>query len=262
MTYIFPEITATRFDRIMGSGRTQPCLMVCEDAEGEEIEVVVKLRKHPQIAPGGLLCEAFSALLAMELDLPVSKPYRVLVTPEFSATLITGALSEIMKHSVGLNFGSAKWQAGTTIWAKDKQPNREQRGFVEEIYAFDAITQNPDRRSNNPNCAFLGSDIMIFDHEQTFSHFLSIVQSNPWEENSFGFLSNHLFGQALRGGNLKLDRLQGALAVIDADRINAWLEIIPKEWEGDIITGKRIKDYLLQCIENFDKIHLQLEKTL
>lgn len=54
------NISATRFSKVMGSGRTQPCLMVCEDEAGEEVEVVVKLRKHPQILPGGFVADAMA----------------------------------------------------------------------------------------------------------------------------------------------------------------------------------------------------------
>lgn len=51
---MIPELSATRFSKVMGSGRTQPCLMVCEDEAGEEVEVVVKLRKHPRILTGAV----------------------------------------------------------------------------------------------------------------------------------------------------------------------------------------------------------------
>ena len=62
---MFELLTAIRFEKVMGSGRTQPCLLVCENEAGEEIEVVAKLRGHPQIMPGGLLAEAVASLLAL-----------------------------------------------------------------------------------------------------------------------------------------------------------------------------------------------------
>lgn len=34
---MIPELSATRFSKVMGSGRTQPCLMVCEDEAGEVV---------------------------------------------------------------------------------------------------------------------------------------------------------------------------------------------------------------------------------
>jgi hypothetical protein len=51
-------LTAIRFERVMGSGRTRPCLLGCQNEAGEEVEVVTKLRGQPQLMPGGLLAEA------------------------------------------------------------------------------------------------------------------------------------------------------------------------------------------------------------
>ena len=31
---MLPEVTAIRFEKVMGSGRTQPCLMICENEAG------------------------------------------------------------------------------------------------------------------------------------------------------------------------------------------------------------------------------------
>ncbi len=63
---MLPLLTTNRFQKVMGSGRTQPCLLVCDNEAGEEIEVVAKLRGHPQMMPGGLLAEAVSSLLALD----------------------------------------------------------------------------------------------------------------------------------------------------------------------------------------------------
>ena len=81
---MLPYLTATRFLKVMGSGRTQPCLMACEDAEGEEIEAVVKLRGHPQIAPGAFASEAMCSLFALDLGLPVQQRFPELKPPTTS----------------------------------------------------------------------------------------------------------------------------------------------------------------------------------
>jgi hypothetical protein len=38
------QLTASQFLRPMGNGRTRPLLLGCEDAAGDEFEVVAKLR--------------------------------------------------------------------------------------------------------------------------------------------------------------------------------------------------------------------------
>ncbi len=165
-------LTATRFEKVMGSGRTQPCLLVCENEAGEEVEVVAKLSGHPQIMPGGLLAEAVASLLALDLDLPVQRPYQIAIEKAFADTVPDAPLRSVIQQSEGLNFGSVKWAPGYTIWPRDKTPSRDMKQGLMEVFAFDGLIQNPDRRAVNPNCAFLGSNLLIFDHESAFSQFM------------------------------------------------------------------------------------------
>jgi hypothetical protein len=255
-------LSATRFEKVMGSGRTQPCLLVCENEAGEEVEVVAKLRGHPQIMPGGLLAEAVASLLALDLDLPVQTPYRIAIERAFADTVPDAGLRAIIQKSVGLNFGCAKWAPGCTIWPRDKTPSRDMKQSLMEVFAFDGLIQNPDRRQINPNCAFLGNDLVLFDHESAFSHFMSIVPVVPWEAGGLGFLKDHIFFHALRGGNLALDRFQGALEAIGEARIAEYIQSIPAEWNGQASTGKKIQTYLTDCMVNFQGIRLQLETLL
>jgi len=255
-------LIATRFEKVMGSGRTQPCLLVCENEAGEEVEVVAKLRGHPQIMPGGLLAEAVSSLLALDLDLPVQTPYRVEIEKAFADALPDAALRTVIQKSEGLNFGSAKWAPGYTIWPRDKTPSRDMKQSLTEIFAFDGLIQNPDRRQANPNCAFLGTDLRIFDHESAFSHFMSILPVAPWDTGGLAFLKDHIFFQSIRGGNLALDRFQGALEAVDESRLDAYIEAVPKEWNGQTTTGPKIKTHLMECIANFQHIRLQMETLL
>lgn len=259
---MLPEVTAVRFEKVMGSGRTQPCLMVCEDATGEEVELVVKMRGHLQIPPGGLMAEAMTSLLAIDLDLPVQTPYRVRIEREFADTVPDAALREVIVRSVGLNFRCEKWKPGYTIWPRDKRPSRGMRQTAMEVFAFDGLIQNPDRRAVNPNCVYLGDDLLLYDHESAFTHFLTILSKPLWESGGVDFLKQHIFWQALRGESLELGRLQGSMEAIDADRITEYLQSIPDEWNGQAITGDGIQSHLLDCIANFKLIQLQLQATL
>jgi hypothetical protein len=56
-----PKVTAVRFDRRLGSGRTKPCIIFAETEEHEELELVVKLAAGCELR--GLICEAFASLL-------------------------------------------------------------------------------------------------------------------------------------------------------------------------------------------------------
>ncbi len=256
---MLPLITATRFLKVMGSGRTQPCLMACEDAEGEEIEAVVKLRRHPQIAPGAMVAEAICSLLAADLDLPVQQPYRIQIDREFAATVPDGTVRPIIESSAGLNFGSRKWGPGYTIWPRDKTPPRAMRQAAMEIFAFDGLIQNADRCGENPNCVFLGDEFLLYDHESAFSNLFVLFAKAPWEPGGLDFLKGHIFWNVLRGEALVLDRLHGALEALDEARFQAYIESIPAEWDGEAITRAKAAENLLKCIPEFDQFKLQLQ---
>lgn len=256
---MLPLLTATRFLKVMGSGRTQPCLMACEDDEGEEVEAVVKLRGHPQIAPGAFASEALCSLLASDLDLPVPQPYRVQIDRDFAATVPDPNLRPIIQKSVGLNFGSRKWEPGHTIWPRDQTLPRAMRQTAMEIFAFDGLIQNADRRAINPNCVFLGDEFLLYDHEAAFSNFLVLFAKPPWEPGGLDYLKDHIFRDALRGQALELDRLQGALEALDAPRFQAYIDAIPPDWDGETITRAKSAEHILNCIPEFDRIKLQLQ---
>ena len=259
---MLPLLSATRFSKVMGSGRTQPCLMVCEDEAGEEVELVVKLRKHPQILPGGFVAEAMASFLARDLGLPVQQPYRVQISKEFAQTVPDAGLRAIVEQSVGLNFGCAMWGPGHTIWPRDQSLPKAMKRTAMEIFAFDGLIQNPDRRAVNPNCAYLGDDFLLYDHESAFSNFLALFAKPPWEPGGLDFLKDHIFRHALRGEALELDRLQGALEALDGGRFQEYVQNVPAEWDGEAITRENVAEYLLNCLPHFDRIKLQLQSVL
>ena len=236
--------------------------MVCEDGEGEEVEVVVKLRGHQQILPGGFVAEAMASLLAQDLDLPIQRPFQVAISKEFAQTVPDAGLRAIVERSEGLNFGCEKWGPGYTIWPRDKMLPKAMRQAAMEIFAFDGLIQNPDRRAVNPNCVFLGGDFLLYDHESAFSNFFAIFAKSAWEPGGLDFLSDHIFRHALRGHGLELDRLQGAFEALDASRFQAYLQQVPADWDGEAITRERVAELLLNCLPHFDRIKLQLQSVL
>ena len=236
--------------------------MACENAEGEEIEAVVKLRGHPQIAPGAFASEAMCSLFASDLGLPVQQPYQVQIDRDFASTVPDTNLRPIIEDSSGLNFGCEKWGPGYTIWPRDQNPPRVMRQAAMEIFAFDGLIQNPDRRAVNPNCVFLGDEFLLYDHEAAFSHFLAIFAEPPWKPSGLDNLNEHIFRDVLRGQALELDRLQGALEALDSNRFQDYIENIPAEWDGEAVTRTKAAEHLLNCIPQFDRIKLQLLSML
>lgn len=79
------QVTAVRFDRRMGSGKTWPCLLSClrSSSEDDELEIITKFSGGCERKVGGLVAEAIAAMLASDLDLPIPEPVLVEFDTEF-----------------------------------------------------------------------------------------------------------------------------------------------------------------------------------
>ncbi|MCK7468807.1 MAG: hypothetical protein MZU91_12240 [Desulfosudis oleivorans] len=151
------SLTATRFDRRMTKGRTGPFLLECETVAGDAVEVVAKFN-GPQLPVEGLVREALCAMLAADLGLPVPACYCVHLQPDFLAAVASthGAEAAVLAAAVPVGFGSAKLPPGFSAWMPGRSiPKGMQQGAA-EIYAFDLLVQNPDRRPDNPNLQVQG----------------------------------------------------------------------------------------------------------
>ena len=72
---MFHTVVATRFIRRMTNGRTVPCLIECEDENGNKYELVVKFSANMFEKEKNLAIEAIVAMLASDLCLPVAEPF-------------------------------------------------------------------------------------------------------------------------------------------------------------------------------------------
>src|SRR5512135_562832 len=94
------HLAASRFSRVMGSGRTRPLLLQAEDGAGRSYEVVVKIR-GPELSAKGLIAELVSAPLADLLGIDAPQAAVVTFPPGFHEVLPPACAS-----AVGANFGS------------------------------------------------------------------------------------------------------------------------------------------------------------
>ena len=145
------RLTAIQFERFMTSGRTSPGLCGCEDQSGAMVgEYVVKLRGA--VGEVGLLNELFTARLAGHFGLASPEPALIAIDQALVDLVANTQPSQAVRirDSVGLNFGT-KALSGVSTWPVDKFiPDAMWQAAV-DIFAFDALVQNPDRRFTNPN---------------------------------------------------------------------------------------------------------------
>lgn len=146
-----------------------------------------------------------------------------------------------------------------------KQVPKDAIPTAAEIFAFDALIANHDRRPENPNCLFLGSNLAIFDHELAFLIAGIIGWRPPWEVGSlenWRHPQSHLFFDQLRGRSLNFDRLTGAwLALTDA-RVNAYKGALPREWNSADETAVNAVSHVVAVRNNLTRAMQEIVRVL
>jgi hypothetical protein len=242
-------VTATRYDRRMTNGKTKPCLMACERKDGSEVECVVKLAGGCDRGLGGLVMEAMSAMFAADLGLPVPEPFLVQIAPGFVDIIPDDLIRDICSRSPNIAFGSQLLPPSNSVWLHSRAIPQGLQQQALEIFAFDALVMNADRRPENPNCQSDGISFAIYDHELCFVPVL--FAPKPWESNGLAHLktSPHLFQSSLRSTALGLSRFAGAIDAITPARIDEYVAALPVEWrpknassDPAIEAAKHLKD--------------------
>jgi len=227
-------ISAARLHRRMSSGRTGPFLLECESSEQQLVEVVAKFT-GPQLAVEGLIREALCAMLAADLSLPVPECFCVALPTDFLAALAATHPSEsaALTSAIPLGFGSRKLPPGYSAWMPESSIPNAMQVDAAEIYAFDLLVQNPDRRPRNPNLLAKGERFAIIDHEMALVTQGALFWKPPWESGALAAgnaASNHILWAGLRRTTPDLSRLLGAWEAIDDARIGAYGAAIPPAW--------------------------------
>jgi hypothetical protein len=230
---MIPRLTVTQFERFMTSGRTSPALCGCEDHAGAKVgEYVVKLRGS--IGESGLLNELCAAKLAGHFGLASPEPALIAIEQVLVDLVGTtgSSLAERFAGSVGLNFGT-RALTGVSIWPVDKNiPDAMWQGAV-DIFAFDAMVQNPDRRFSNPNLFTRGDSLLVFDHETAFSFLAALFPSaTPWKLDDQQYLANHVFYRKLKSKPIDLTGFTASLGGLSDALLEGIVADVPPEWNN------------------------------
>jgi hypothetical protein len=258
-------VTAIRFDGRVQSGKTMPCKLACETAAGDEVEVVAKLSAGCERGVGALVSEAIAAVLAADLGLPVPEPFLVRVDADFVASIPDPEIVALASRSSAVLYGSKRLPPGYTSLPVGKQVPKDAIPVAAEIFAFDALIANPDRRPDNPNCLFQGSNLAIFDHELAFLTEGVIGWRPPWEVGSLEGLrrpQSHLFFDQLCGKALNFDRFRGAWATVTDLRLEAYRNALPMEWNAADQTAVNATRYVTAIRDNLPGAMLEIVRVL
>jgi hypothetical protein len=141
---------------------------------------------------------------------------------------------QAIRTSVGANFGTQLLVGGFRTWPTDQPIPFSLRRAATEIFAFDALIENPDRRYDNPNVLWRDEEMFVIDHDSAFSFLYALGdQGSPWNLEKALYLEQHVFYRGLKGKAADLDRFIGALEALSDDRIERIAGEVPTEWRGD-----------------------------
>jgi hypothetical protein len=98
------------------------------------------------------------------------------------------------------------------------------------IYAFDLLTQNPDRRAANPNCGRSEGRIVPYDFESAFSFRLAILNTDPWRVAQLPFAREHLFFRSLKELTFDWHTVLGPFTAVSTAAVEDVCGTLPSAW--------------------------------
>jgi hypothetical protein len=222
------RLKATHLIKRMNSGRTAPSLCGCADMAGKSAgEFVVKY-----LESASALKELVGSRLASHFGILVPEPAVVEITQEFGELLPQSEprLPSANGNTAGLAFGT-RFMYPITVWPVGKSIPGSMLADAAQIFAFDALIQNPDRRAENPNIFMYGDSLLILDHELAFSFLLAIGGNlAPWNLERQDYLRRHVFYSRLKAKELDLSEFEVRLKKLTEAKMRSIKKDIPEDW--------------------------------
>lgn len=239
---------------MLQSGRNRPGIFRCEKGDGASAgDFVVKLKGSLQADATALAFEALGTALAQRLGINTPNAAVVTIDEELAQAVDQTApgIAGVIRRSIGANFGS-KFLTGMRTFAIGEAIPSDLREQALNIFAFDALIQNPDRRASNPNLLVASSEYFVIDHDLAFSFMFEVgsVARRPWEIANLPFLQEHAFYIRLKGRNPSMLGFWAALKSMTEPEIDTIMDDIPAEWRGRGL--QKIQDHLVAVRDHAD----------
>lgn len=263
MTTNLPILIAITFLRRIESGVSKPLLLNCYN-ENLVSEYAVKLKTKVNDGIVSLCSELIASKLANILDIDTPEIAVVNLSEEFANSVEDSDVKNEILSNLGLNFGS-KIITGNTTWIQGQTITNNILKPAFEIFAYDALIQNPDRTLQKPNFLIYKDSICIIDHEKGFSFVRDLFNRySPWEVSKLSFLRSHIFYPELKRNKSNLaeyfDSLENKIKRIKEEEIDELFFDIPDEWNNEHLD--KIKNHLTEVIKNSDKFIYELKILL
>jgi hypothetical protein len=265
--YTLPKITAVTVVDTAISGANRPLFIRGVDNHTKQKAIyVLKYQGAERMDNRTSGRELLAAFLAKEWGLTVPEPVTVIVTEGFLNT-ITGHedFKNIQKSKDCLNFGNVKIMGDADITNHtDLTPNQIQQAA--QVFVFDLIIQNADRRFEKPNLFLAKNRIHLIDHELAFGFldtlpFLRSPKPYILNETDVNSAMNHIFYRILQG-NKRLD-MRAVFQVFKQLPDTFWeklKDIMPLEWQTSEIN--QIQKHITEIFDNFELFKIEIATKL
>jgi hypothetical protein len=253
---------------IKRNGTTKPLVIECEySVENVPVRktLLVKANGLPRITNLDLYCETLGNLLAREFGIETPEPFIVRVDEDFVRVNKKILWEDSLNIKTGLGVGCEYFSQGFTAVTSNMYLSKEKLEQVAMIYGFDLLTQNPDRRENNPNCAVKGDKIIAFDFEKSLSFLYPILgqKADPWEFSKLKLSGNdrHIFKSNLKAREKEVNwqPLLEKVRQINKEKIEEICSRIPFEFGN--YTDK-ICEHFASIVSNSKNLELELQRSL
>lgn len=251
---------AENLENQLKSGRTKPLVIECSRAGHTNQTFVVKAVGLPEVTQGSLFQEIFGNLLARELG--VNTPDAALINLGTDFVASVNRYSDFKLHLVaGIGAGSKYFKLGFNNITAGATLTTEELAQAALIYGFDLIAQNPDRRTDKPNCAMRSGQLMAYDFEMSFSFLLPILgkPAAPWEFSQHGIAERHLFRAVLMTQQVDWSPLTLALKSLNAKRLKHLVSTLPDNWAEPAV---RVCEHFLALRNQSTKLAVELARSL
>ncbi len=257
-------VSAEQFNGLAAGGNTEPIKFGCRTSDGEIANYFTK-STWGKCPVESLVREAVSYQLATDLGLRVAAGACVLIPAELVdiASGVDRVIGERLRSAVVPSFGSRNVGDGFR-WCIEVPPGIPHEE-VAEIWAFDRLTLNPDRRRGRPNCLANDKYIALIDHELALEVTgIGGLVPYPWSDGSIKkseTLQPHLFWDFIKGSGASLERMAESWEKVSEDAIRSYVDCLPDTWKASSVTDEIIQ-YLLILKANIRIAFKQLRGAL
>ncbi len=170
-----------------------------------------------------------------------------------------------VEESSRVAFGSRSAVGQFCIWSPGNAISDAMLPVAASIFVFDGVIQNPDRRSDNPNCLVRGDELRIFDHELAFSHGLVLGWTPPWTLGGLKAMEingNHIFRAGLKGRSIDFGPIRTAWTALSDARIADYERALPAEWIDVASAAASATKLIRDARDNIDAVLEEVKRVL